>query len=400
MKRINHRQQSIGRSIKSLIFSVLVCGFLICSTPQASFAYDNDTHFWLTYYLALKVGYTHTQATQIASANISVDFDADTAPVLPKPQIGDLKRLHSHFSFVRLSYHALASKTDVNEYAKPEVFYWWDPLAETDENIKKVANDLVVKRRNKFWTETLSDRSNPGFFLHYLQDMFSHRDFKSFVGHAGYNRVDFLASDRPKAHQMTEETLKYLYFFRESVLKKNAAVKNPDELKIGDFLGPNEIEEIRQTVENLCDVNNSKGIEPNGLVTEWSKLSHSQKMARYQLPPKGYLRVLANLYSNGRAPDSSKARDVIVNLTKKDGYEVPDMWLYEYNKYGIVTRQTAKKARRYKAEIRSPEEFKSTDEARNMQVVKVYDVSVKPKRRQCLPYALVGDAQVKIPYCN
>src|SRR6185436_6456513 len=102
MKRINGPQKSI--SMKSIIFSALVCGFLICSTPQTSSAYDNDTHFWLTYYLALRVGYTHIQATQIASANISVDFDSHTAPVLPRPRIRDLIRLNSHFSFVRFSY--------------------------------------------------------------------------------------------------------------------------------------------------------------------------------------------------------------------------------------------------------------------------------------------------------
>jgi len=295
MKRISECLKIIEKSVKSVVFSILICGFLICSTPQTSFAYDNDTHFWLTYYLALKVGYTHTQATQIASANISVDFDSDTTPVLPNPQIRDLIRLNSHFSFVRLSYHALASKTDVKKLANPEVFYWWDPMKETDENIKGVAKDLVANRKNKFWTETLSDKRNPGFFLHYLQDMFSHRDFKSFVGHAGYSGVDFLASDRSKAHDMTSETLKYLYFFREAVLKKNAGVKNPDELRIEDFLSPNEIEEIKQTVESLCNVNDSKGIEPNGLVTEWSKLSHSQKMKKYNLPPNEFLRVLAEV---------------------------------------------------------------------------------------------------------
>jgi hypothetical protein len=398
MKRINGHQKSIEQSIKSIIFSMLVCGFLICATPQTSFAYDNDTHFWLTYYLALKVGYTHTQATQIASANISVDFDPDTTPVLPRPQIGDLNRLNSHFSFVRLSYHALASKTDVNKLTKPEVIHWWDPMVETDENIKKAAAGLVANRKNEFWSETLSTKKNPGFFLHYLQDMFSHRDFKSFVGHAGYNRVDFLSSDRSKAHDMTAETLKYLYVFRETVLKKNAGVKNPDELRIEDFLSPNEVEEIKQTVEKLCDVNDSKGIEPNRLVTEWSNLSPGTKMKKYNLPPNEFLRVLVNLYFNAPAPDSSKARDVIINLTRKDGHEAPYMWLYEYNKYGIVTQKTAKKARRYKAEIRPV--FNAVDEMKNMEVVQVFDESVRPKRRHCLPYTLVGDTQVKIPYCN
>jgi hypothetical protein len=398
MRTANGYPGKFVKSIKSHCLSLLVCVFLICLTPQICSAYDNDTHFWLTYYLALKVDYTHTQATQIASANISVDFDSDTAPVLPKPQIRDLIRLNSHFSFVRLSYHALASKTDVKELAKPEVFYWWDPMEETDKNIKRVANDLVTNRKTELWAETPSTKRNPGFFLHYLQDMFSHRDFKSFVGHAGYDRVDFLASDRSKAHNMTSETLKYLYFFREAVLKKNAGVKNPDELRVEDFLSPDQIEEIKQTVETLCDVNESKGIEPNGLVTEWSKLSHMQKMAQYKFPPKGFLSVLVNLYYNGQAPDSSKARDVIMKLTRKDGYEVPYMWLYEYNKYGIVTQPTAKKARRYKAEIRPV--FNATDEMKNMEVVQVFDESVKPKRRQCLPYTLVEDTQVKIPYCK
>ena len=162
-------------------------------------------------------------------------FDSEISKKM-ETLLRDLIRLNSHFSFVRLSYHALASKTDVKELAQPTIFYWWDPMKETDEHISRVANDLVANRKNEFWAETLSSKSNPGFFLHYLQDMFSHRDFKSFVGHAGYNRVDFLASDRSKAHDMTAETLKYLYFFRETVLKNKSGVKNPDELRIEDFL--------------------------------------------------------------------------------------------------------------------------------------------------------------------
>jgi hypothetical protein len=88
MKKLPHSTSAdylsrIGKSIKSFCLSILICVILIFLTPQITLAYDNDTHFWLTYYLALKAGYTKTQATQIASANISVDFDKDTEPLTP-----------------------------------------------------------------------------------------------------------------------------------------------------------------------------------------------------------------------------------------------------------------------------------------------------------------------------
>jgi hypothetical protein len=51
--------------------------------PRNGQAYDNDTHFWLTYYLAIKTGYSPVQAAQIASADITVDLDRHTEPLLP-----------------------------------------------------------------------------------------------------------------------------------------------------------------------------------------------------------------------------------------------------------------------------------------------------------------------------
>jgi len=81
----------LRRFAQSIRLFLLCCGMIIFSIPQNNYAYDNDTHFWLTYYLAIKAGYSDVQATQIASANVSVDFDKDTQPVIARfNQIRDL----------------------------------------------------------------------------------------------------------------------------------------------------------------------------------------------------------------------------------------------------------------------------------------------------------------------
>ena len=90
---------------KSLL---LFCAALIFLAPQRTFAYDNDTHFWLTYYLAIKAGYSDIQATQIASADVGVDFDKDTEPVFPRfDSWKDWFHPLSHLQGVRIQHHAL-----------------------------------------------------------------------------------------------------------------------------------------------------------------------------------------------------------------------------------------------------------------------------------------------------
>src|SRR5262249_55412735 len=82
-------------------------------------AYDNDVHYVFTYYLARKLGYTRSQAHQVASADVSVDLDEHTEP-LQKKAVGSL---HESAQPPRIKFHAfrdsrLIEKIIANETAK------------------------------------------------------------------------------------------------------------------------------------------------------------------------------------------------------------------------------------------------------------------------------------------
>jgi hypothetical protein len=49
-------------------------------------AYDNDVHYVFTYYLARQVGFTPPQAHQIASGDVSTDYDSRVEPL----QVGNV----------------------------------------------------------------------------------------------------------------------------------------------------------------------------------------------------------------------------------------------------------------------------------------------------------------------
>src|SRR5436190_17027801 len=98
---------------RPLCFAFAISMMVFVFAPKAS-AYDNDTHFWFTYYLAVKAGYTPIQATQIASADVSVDYDEDTQPVLPAIEtFGAFRHPLNHFQYVRNRLHALPTKAEI-----------------------------------------------------------------------------------------------------------------------------------------------------------------------------------------------------------------------------------------------------------------------------------------------
>src|SRR3982751_4853871 len=115
---------------KAFLLAVAIGSLLLLNGPAR--AYDNDTHFWFTYYLARKAGYTPIQATQIASADVSVDYDEDTQPVLPEiSTFSAFRHPLDHFQYVRNRLHALPTKSEISRIAKLPKGYWWDPVIMT-----------------------------------------------------------------------------------------------------------------------------------------------------------------------------------------------------------------------------------------------------------------------------
>lgn len=78
--------QTAGRSRYRLAsIAVFVALFLMVSVPAVS-AYEDDTHFWLTYYLSRRAGYTHVRSTPNSGPDPSA---TSTSPPNPSPRRSD-----------------------------------------------------------------------------------------------------------------------------------------------------------------------------------------------------------------------------------------------------------------------------------------------------------------------
>jgi hypothetical protein len=386
-----------GKLCRTVLIALV---FMACST-QTSRAYDNDTHFWFAYYLAVKAGYTPIQAAQIASADVGVDFDEDTQPVTPSIEnFTSFRHPLNHFQYVRHRLHALPTKSEIIRLAKLESGFWWDPIIITDPKIMAVANELVLERKVEFWRDTLRDGRNPGVFLHFIQDTFAHNGFASYIGHAGYYRIDFMSSDRAKAERMAFTALKYLIAFREVVLAKKPAAQfsDPEGLNLSNYLSAKDQADIKLAVQRFSDVNPSKGTEANALVMEWKKLPVDEQRERNNRPPTAFIKPFYDVAKENPVPDSSRGRDAVAALLGIKPETLPSIWAYDLKDTGYPENETADEAYVYKQRPPSNAAANLTadDEKNNKEKKKIYDAS---NRRQCLAFKLVDAQQTIVPVC-
>ncbi len=191
---------------------------LVLLLPVHIVAYDNDAHFWLTYYLSIKAGFTPIQATQIASANISIDLAPETAPGTTSARHWkNRKHFRKYMQMIHRKYHAFPSVFEINKHLPKRKIKGFNPLFGLDIEVQRISNQLVREDKEKFWKRTVRLKGNPGPFLHYLQDSVSHRGFRHVIGHMGYDRVDFLASKPERAHEMARLTFQYLNAYRKLI---------------------------------------------------------------------------------------------------------------------------------------------------------------------------------------
>lgn len=383
--------RAISKAMLSLIF-------VFGATASVS-AYDNDTHYWLTYYLSIKAGFTPMQAEQIASANVSVDFDDDTEPVLPDlDSLLAVYRFKAVFSVVRSKYHALPSVADINAVTKPKVIYWWNPEVVEDARDQAVMRDLVLKRQDEFWAETIAAKKNPGMFLHYLQDTFAHRNFRSFFGHAGYRRVDHLSTDRAKSWEMVQSTLRYLIAYRTNTLQKTAV--DPSKIDLTKHLSSSQLAEIRAVLEEFCDVNPSIGREENAITRKWRTLEEDSK-TDYSTPSGYLISSIREAYQTNTAPDSRRAREVVIDRLKLDRSKLPQIWLYDYSQAGVAKRFTshARIYGDYKTPIKPEHDFPAKSESENTKRMRMKDDS-RERRKLCMPFVLVDATTSKPKPCS
>lgn len=386
----------------NFVLSIVVfCGLLVFS-PSSAKAYDNDTHFWLTYYLAIKAGYTHIQATQIASADVTLDLDSQTNPVLPSLENPlQLFRPLEHQQEVRARLHALPSKAQIVRIAKPDPAYWWSPLVETDPATLKIMRELVTTRKKEYWKETLTPARNPGLFLHYLQDTFAHDGYKSLLGHAGYYRVDFLATDRKKAEAMAMATLKYLVAFREVYFAQKSAAQfsDPETIDLAKFFTEAQLVEIIAVVRVFCEANSSTGISESSVIKAWNETSENDRVERDRLPPYRYASAFREAKALGACPDSAKARVQIMRLMLLKENDLPLIWRYDLRADGTPTSKPTETVFAYvtrkNAEVKKV--FNGDDEADNLKKTNSFDSKGK---KECLPFNLMPSTQTALPLCG
>lgn len=179
-----------------LAVSLFLVGMRNSNTP-----YDNDSHFYYTYFLARLSDFSPEDALRIASANVAVDYDSRTEPF---QNMG----FGSGAQSVRTRFHAFVpagGRTSPYE---------------------------VRERRRLDAYERAWDGGNPGAYLHFYMDIYSHAGFQSQFGHAVMGHLpDFLSTNSERARRMTRGVLSILWGFRTGRSVPHVDVLSPDAVR-------------------------------------------------------------------------------------------------------------------------------------------------------------------------
>lgn len=216
----------MNRFIKKLAVStwvmVMIAYFAGNVGSRSAWAYYDDTHFVLTYYVARLVGYTPLQAHRIASADVTVDYNPATEPVqsfLPTEPT----------QIPRWKFHAFRSEVEFPD------------ALERPEQAQK-ADEAIVGQRKFLYKQARDELMNPGIFLHFLQDEVSHKGYGSRWGHWREKKLplpmggttDWLSYRNLKLHlDMVRTTFQYLskYMSDVSPYQKPRPLPSDDTLK-------------------------------------------------------------------------------------------------------------------------------------------------------------------------
>jgi hypothetical protein len=239
-------------------------------------AFDVDTHYVWTYYLALHVGYTPRQAFQIASAAFAIDHDPNTSPMKAGPgdailgaeNIGNLRLLDIWRRFHcfgerrltrenssptpdEIAYMGLQAAVLVTRLSQGDVSALLEPFRNDDLReargwLTNPGGDVDAARTaNAAALFRLAMREhNPGPYVHFMQDFTSHFEFSDLRGHAlAGHAPDFLSFDRFRSWGMTLATIQALRrFMSEDATfgsvpgRPRPTPRRPDYKRLGDVL--------------------------------------------------------------------------------------------------------------------------------------------------------------------
>jgi hypothetical protein len=299
-------------------------------------AYDDDTHFWLTYYLARKVGYTPLQALQIASADISVDYDPQTWPVLPHSFSlqGQRKKFHAFPSTKQAKHCRKKVRKEMGKDKNSSLTL--DERKQMESGVYQCLKPELDMQEAQRWDDALRT-GNPGVFLHYYQDRFAHRGFESRVGHLRAAHVpDFLSSDSEKAKLMAKETVRMLRRFMSEYFKNATTPAEPDsasiERAVEEFVAANPSSLKMSEIYDEFDWNSTN--------VNVCKVYGGQDCANRKPTAGDLIRLLTKLSALPPA-NSFKAYEIV---NREFPGEVTQIWMYDLKKNGLPPKTVTARA--------------------------------------------------------
>jgi hypothetical protein len=191
---------------------------LVVAAAGPVLAYDNDTHYCLTYFLARQIGYTPKQAHQIASGAVAVDLSPATEPLqVPKTLAND-----PIASEIRANFHAFADSAVYDRVEKARLANG-DSEAAAAMKATEAARATRDARQNALWQQGLQS-GNCGVYLHFFQDIYCHGQYWSYLGHPFKGHLpDFMSYDVESARSMVWDVITELSSFMHLRLAREPA---------------------------------------------------------------------------------------------------------------------------------------------------------------------------------
>ena len=164
------------RQLQVAVWLLIASALAVAGAAPAG-AYSNDTHFGFTYFMARSTGYSPDQARKVASACAALDLasNPDVEPAQMDDALGDKAQS------TRVLFHAMLDQRRFPDY--------WDSPEQFGAAC--AARDETGTRLAAYCRDVLH---NPGIYLHFLQDRYSHWGYGCRWGH--YNPLDALLPDR------------------------------------------------------------------------------------------------------------------------------------------------------------------------------------------------------------
>lgn len=322
MQQTASSQQYLNRcgSWRSRILLVFI---LLIMATQDGRAYEKDTHYYLTYCLARLVGFTPTQAWQIAKGDWSIDKNVTTEPVqhlLPKDEDRAIRARFHAMPLYRSEVIIPRSLPAIGNLSLP----FTGQTMDYDAYKAKVDEQAAI-----LWDMGLNS-GNIGIYIHYLQDSYAHFGSYASWGHPPVHgsTSDWESANPDIAYKMAFAVVEKLQDFMKIYLGKEACKVNEAT--------------VRSLVKALIDANPHPGIDlpflsfaSSGVgalssqiksLVNWTEKKPDRDWETAEVP---YISIFGNTGPNEEA--------AIQPLAKIINESIPAFDAYRYTRMGTCT---------------------------------------------------------------